>query len=73
MIHRLPKLGRRREKPVDRSLWPMNYIGPPNKWGLKPGPCRIERAKWAGGCIIRTPDGMRSTVARQHVVHPPSS
>jgi hypothetical protein len=51
----------------------MDYIGPPNKWGLKPGPCRVERAKWAGGCIIRTPGGIRSTVARQHVVHPPSS
>lgn len=65
---RLPRR-RRREKPVDRTLWPHDYIGPPNKWGLRPGPCRIER-KWAGGFIIRTPDGMRWTVARRHVVRP---
>jgi hypothetical protein len=62
---RLPRL-RRRPK-VDRTEWPDEYVGPPNRWGLAPGPCRIER-KWAGGLIIRAPGGMRCTVAKQHVI-----
>jgi hypothetical protein len=56
-----------RKPGVDRAKWPDEYVGPPNGWGLAPGPCKVER-KWAGGLIIRQPGGLRSTVGRNQVV-----
>ncbi len=65
---RRPKLPRllRRAGRLDPLRWPHEYIGPRNAWGLRPGPCRIEK-RWAGGYVIRTPEG-RFTVAKAQVV-----
>ena len=53
-------------RPVD-DAYPYEYIGPSTAFGLSPGPCDVERPWAGGGCIIRTVDGRRWTVARKFV------
>jgi len=70
---RTPRLPRRRREwagppgPVDRELWPHDYIGPNTRIQ---GPCRIKQ-RWAGAAyIIRARrDGKLYTVPREHVQH----
>lgn len=65
-----PRLRRRKAPAVDRALFPHDYTGPRNSYGLAPGPCVIERP-WAGGVLIRFENGQRFTVSRRHVKRAP--
>jgi hypothetical protein len=50
----------------DLKLYPHEYIGRESNFGLRRGPCVIER-KWASGLIIRDVQGKRWTVAKNEV------
>jgi hypothetical protein len=50
----------------DLELYPHEYIGRESNFGLKRGPCVIERS-WASGYIIRDVAGRRWTVAKKEV------
>jgi hypothetical protein len=64
-----PRLRRRAPAPapVDRQLWPHDYVGPNPRIQ---GACRIKQ-RWAGGAyIIRSrSDQKLYTVPREHVQH----
>lgn len=72
---RFPRLHRRRvdaavdlgRPPLGDELYEHEYIGPASGFGLKPGPCHIERSWANGGYIIRDENGRRWTVARDQV------